>query len=103
MLDHHNICWSIDSVHGIFDFDPRGSRIVSYLPMAHVAERLISHYCGIAFGYEVTTCADIRGLGAALADTHPHLLFGVPRTFVQSAQLEQPLVRNTRRTKTSLE
>ena len=81
MLDHHNICWSIDSVQGIFDFDPRGSRIVSYLPMAHIAERLISHYCGIAFGYEVTTCADIRGVGAALAESHPQLLFGVPRTF----------------------
>jgi long-chain acyl-CoA synthetase len=81
MLDHHNLCWSIDSVRGIFDFDPHGRRIVSYLPMAHIAERLISHYCGIAWGYEVTTCADIRGLGAALAESRPELLFGVPRTF----------------------
>ena len=26
--------------------------------MAHIAERMTSHYQGIAFGYEVTTCPD---------------------------------------------
>ena len=32
--------------------------------MAHIAERITTHYGGIAFAYEVTTCADIRLLGA---------------------------------------
>ena len=81
MLDHHNVRWSIDSAQGAFAFDPHGLRIVSYLPLAHVAERLITHYCGIVFGYEITTCPDIRGPGAALLDSRPQLLFGVPRTF----------------------
>src|SRR5690349_20765861 len=49
--------------------------------MAHIAERLISHYYGLAVGYQVTTCSDTRGLGAALAEARPQLLFGVPRTF----------------------
>jgi len=81
MLDHHNVCWTVDSLRSSLGFAPDRSRIVSYLPMAHIAERLVTHYSGIAFAYEVTTCADIRGLGAALVETKPQILFGVPRTF----------------------
>ncbi|MFN8025039.1 MAG: AMP-binding protein [Acidimicrobiia bacterium] len=54
---------------------------MSYLPMAHIAERLVTHYSGIEFGYEVTCVADIRALGAELVATKPQLLFGVPRTW----------------------
>ena len=81
MLDHHNICWTVDSLREVLGFAPDRSRIVSYLPMAHIAERVTTHYSGIAFAYEVTTCADIRLLGAMLAETRPQILFGVPRTF----------------------
>ena len=81
MLDHHNICWTVDSLREALGFAPDRSRIVSYLPMAHIAERITTHYAGIAFGYEVTTCADIRLLGAALPRERPQILFGVPRTF----------------------
>jgi long-chain acyl-CoA synthetase len=81
MLDHHNICWTVDSLREALGFAPDRSRIVSYLPMAHIAERISTHYAGIAFAYEVTTCADIRLVGAALADTRPQILFGVPRTY----------------------
>jgi long-chain acyl-CoA synthetase len=81
MLDHRNICWTVDSLRAALGFAPDRSRIVSYLPMAHIAERITTHYAGIAFAYEVTTCADIRLLGATLAETRPQILFGVPRTF----------------------
>ena len=81
MLDHQNICWTVDSLREVLGFAPDRSRIVSYLPMAHIAERITTHYSGIAFAYEVTTCADIRLLGALLAETRPQILFGVPRTF----------------------
>jgi len=81
MLDHRNVCWAVDSLRAALGFATDRSRIVSYLPMAHIAERVTTHYGGIAFAYEVTTCADIRLLGATLAETRPHILFGVPRTF----------------------
>jgi long-chain acyl-CoA synthetase len=81
MLDHHNICWTVDSLREALGFAPDRSRIVSYLPMAHIAERMTTYYAGIAFAYEVTTCPDIRLLGATLAETRPQILFGVPRTF----------------------
>jgi long-subunit acyl-CoA synthetase (AMP-forming) len=81
MLDHANICWTVDSIAAALDFSPEGYRIVSYLPMAHIAERLTTHYAGMVFGYEVTTCPDIRQLGATLAAARPQILFGVPRTY----------------------
>jgi len=81
MLDHANVTFTADSLERRLAHDPTGYRIVSYLPMAHIAERLVTHYSGIEFGYEVTCVADIRMLGAELSATKPHLLFGVPRTW----------------------
>ncbi len=81
MLDHANICWTIESTRLTMGKSLEGYRLVSYLPMAHIAERMTSHYTGVAFGYELTTCEDIRFLGAALGDTRPQVFFGVPRTY----------------------
>ncbi len=81
MLDHANVCWTIESTRIAMGKSVEGYRLVSYLPMAHIAERMTSHYSGIAFGYELTTCADIRFLGAYLGDTRPQVFFGVPRTY----------------------
>ena len=36
----------------------RVGALVSYLPMAHIAERMTSHYLGIASAFEVTTCPE---------------------------------------------
>ena len=45
MLDHANICWTVESLRRAFGvLDPTGSRLVSYLPMAHIAERIVTHY-----------------------------------------------------------
>ena len=81
MLDHANICWTIESTRLAMDLSVEGFRLVSYLPMAHIAERMTSHYSGVALGYEITTCPDIRFLGAYLGDTRPQVFFGVPRTY----------------------
>lgn len=56
-----------------------GKRVVSYLPMAHVAERMISHYEAIDCGLEVTTCPEVGLIGRYLPETRPHIAFGVPR------------------------
>ena len=59
--------------------DPTGSRTVSYLPMAHIAERMMSHYQGIGFGYEVTTCPEPSLLASYLPEARPQIMFAVPR------------------------
>ena len=81
MLDHANICWTIECLRLALPFSSEGFRIVSYLPMAHIAERVTTHYGGVANGYEVTTCPDLHFLASYLGETRPELLFGVPRTY----------------------
>jgi long-chain acyl-CoA synthetase len=58
-----------------------GDRLVSYLPMAHIAERGLCHYRGMLSGSQVTSLADAKGLPGALADARPTILFGVPRVW----------------------
>jgi long-chain acyl-CoA synthetase len=57
----------------------RDGRTVSYLPMAHIAERLFGHYAAFVFGYSVTALPDPAQLAAALREVRPTRFFGVPR------------------------
>ncbi len=58
---------------------PDGARVVSYLPMAHIAERMCSHYLPIAFGFSATCCPDPRQVIAYLPEVRPNWFFAVPR------------------------
>ena len=56
-------------------------RTISYLPMAHIAERLFSHYAAFVFGYTVTALGEMPRLVEALREVRPTRFFGVPRTW----------------------
>lgn len=60
-------------------------RLVSFLPMAHIAERWISHYASMVWGHTITSCPDPKQLAAALVSTRPTRMFGVPRVFEKLA------------------
>jgi long-chain acyl-CoA synthetase len=77
---HATIMASCLSLQRYAPFTPHG-RVVSYLPMAHIAERFISHYCSQVFGLTICACANPKELPAALASTHPTRFFGVPRIY----------------------
>ncbi|HZQ27228.1 MAG TPA: long-chain fatty acid--CoA ligase [Acidimicrobiales bacterium] len=80
MLSHYNIVWTAQSLRLAYERDDIvGLRLVSYLPMAHIAERMTSHYQGVIFGYSVTTCPDPGLLGGYLREVRPQVAFGVPR------------------------
>jgi len=85
MLDHDNIVWTVESLLRCLTaesaIDVTGSRMVSYLPMAHIAERMTSHYQGIVAGYEVTTCPEPSLVSKYLPDVKPQIFFAVPRVW----------------------
>jgi long-subunit acyl-CoA synthetase (AMP-forming) len=58
-----------------------GDRVVSYLPMAHIAERTASHYSPMLTGVQVTPLADAKALPGALTDVRPTIFGGVPRVW----------------------
>jgi long-chain acyl-CoA synthetase len=81
-ITHRNVVWTLESLRPLLPWDDHvGKRVVSYLPMAHIAERTTSHYAGLMLGYEVTTCPDPGLLSTYLKEVRPHFLFGVPRVF----------------------
>jgi long-chain acyl-CoA synthetase len=53
--------------------------VVSYLPMAHVAERNVSHYLPMLLGFTVTCCPDAREVMKYLPEVKPTWFFAVPR------------------------
>jgi long-chain acyl-CoA synthetase len=56
-------------------------RTVSYLPMAHIAERMVTHYGWLWQQSTVTCCPDQSQLVAYLRQVRPTDLFGPPRVF----------------------
>jgi long-subunit acyl-CoA synthetase (AMP-forming) len=81
MISQYNVVWTAQSYLELLGRDPVGFRAISYLPMAHIAERMSSHYLAAIGGYEVTTCPDPAGIGQYLREVHPQTMFGVPRVW----------------------
>jgi long-chain acyl-CoA synthetase len=81
MLDHANIVWTVRSLLGCWPEVPYFARMVSYLPMAHIAERMTSHYQGIVGVFEVTTCPEPSKVASYLPDVRPEIMFAVPRVW----------------------
>jgi long-chain acyl-CoA synthetase len=77
---HGGLMFGQNSFNTLAPVSP-GGRVVSYLPMAHIAERMISHYASLTFGYTIACCPDPKALAATLAATRPTRLFGVPRIY----------------------
>jgi long-subunit acyl-CoA synthetase (AMP-forming) len=77
---HGGLLFGLNCLQRLAPVSPEG-RVVSYLPMAHIAERYISHYSSLAFGYTITACADPKELATALVGARPTRFFGVPRIF----------------------
>jgi len=77
-ITHANMTQCVRSYDKIIGF-PFGGRIVSYLPMAHVAERVVSHYLPMLCGFNVTSCPDPRQVASYLPEVRPTWFFAVPR------------------------
>jgi long-chain acyl-CoA synthetase len=82
MISQYNVVYTIEILKRSIDFDDfLGKRIVSYLPMAHIAERAMSHYQALVLGYSVYCCPDPNLLTSYLNEVHPQIAFGVPRVW----------------------
>jgi long-chain acyl-CoA synthetase len=75
---HRNLIAATRSVRDILEF-PEGSRVISWLPNAHIAERTAHHYLPIVFGLSITTCEDPRRIAEYLPAVRPQWFFAVPR------------------------
>lgn len=84
MLSNRNIVWTFESALRSYQWtreEMAGKRVVSYLPMAHIAERMVSHYGMVGGGLQVATCPDPSLLTTYLGPVKPNVVFGVPRVW----------------------
>jgi long-subunit acyl-CoA synthetase (AMP-forming) len=58
-----------------------GGSVVSYLPLAHIADRGLTHYAQMAWGNTLTCCPDPTQVFAHVADARPTRFGGVPRVW----------------------
>jgi long-subunit acyl-CoA synthetase (AMP-forming) len=80
MLTHDNLTWTAqaaaDLVGGQAD-----DQVVSYLPLSHIAEQIVSLHGPMAFGACVSFAPNMDLLGETLREVRPHFFLGVPRVW----------------------
>ena len=80
MLTHDNLNWTADV--GISALGLRaGDNILSYLPLSHIAEQLVSLYGPISFGGCTWFAESMELLGDNLREIQPDFFLGVPRVW----------------------
>lgn len=80
VISHRNVLSemaSVDLVHPL----PMFGRSVAYLPLAHIAERVLGIYMPVYAAAHVTAVPDHTQLVSALHGVRPFGLFGVPRVW----------------------
>src|ERR1700727_2644018 len=94
-LTHEAIMFSARSAQQVVSLPP-GSRVISWLPAAHIAERMAHHYIPIVFACSVTCAPDPRQIVAFLPEVRPNWFFAVPRIWeklksgLEAMQAAQP-------------
>jgi long-chain acyl-CoA synthetase len=79
MYSHNNVLWTLEACARVLN-TPQDT-LVSYLPLAHVAERFTSQWNGLYLGRDVWFCPDPNELLAYLVQARPTFFVGVPRVW----------------------
>ncbi len=80
MVTNRNVMWTAECLRrgaNIAD----NPRMVSYLPLAHIAERMSTHYLGAYLAGEVWYCPDIALVLEYVTKARPTLFVAVPRVW----------------------
>ncbi len=86
MLTHSNVTFTLGAMEKQLGEqtdigESAGKRYISYLPMAHIFERLLGHYYMVNLATQIICCPDTSKIAAYAAETSPHILIGVPRVW----------------------
>lgn len=89
-ITHANIVWTLDAVESVIDLFPT-DRLLSYLPLSHIAERITSHFGQIASGGETWFARNLATVPDDLRACRPTIFLAVPRVWqkLHDAVLEQ--------------
>jgi long-subunit acyl-CoA synthetase (AMP-forming) len=94
-LTHRAIMFTASRVREVIEF-PFGSRVISWLPSAHIAERMAHHYIPVMYAGNITCAPNPREVLSYLPKVRPNWFFAVPRIWeklkagLEAMQAAQP-------------
>ena len=90
VLTHGNLEWTITAVESMVGLSP-DDRVLSYLPLSHIAERIVSHIGQILSGGETWFAQSLATVPEDLRACRPTIFFAVPRVWQKfhDAMLDQ--------------
>ncbi len=80
MLSHENLEWTPRQVLDVLALSP-DDRVLSYLPLSHIAEQLFTIHAAAMVGYAVYYAESLEALPENLKEVKPTLFFAVPRVW----------------------
>jgi long-subunit acyl-CoA synthetase (AMP-forming) len=80
MLTQRNLAFIAEKIQELV---PLGAadRLISYLPLSHIAEQVVSHLLSIATGATVYFAESLEKMPENLREVRPHFFLGVPRVW----------------------
>jgi long-chain acyl-CoA synthetase len=94
-ITHRAAMFTAQKVQEVITF-PAGSRVISWLPSAHIAERMAHHYIPVLYAGTVTCAPNPREVLSYLPQVRPTWFFAVPRIWeklkagLEAMQAAQP-------------
>lgn len=80
MLSHHNLVWTAEKLIQAVHFGEE-RRMLSYLPLSHIAEQVLSIHGPLILGAEVFFADSFEAVPENLKQARPTFFFGVPRVY----------------------
>jgi long-chain acyl-CoA synthetase len=78
MLSHRNILWTAEALSKLNEITPVDT-MLSYLPLSHIAEQMLSMHAPACFGYSIYFAEALEKVPDNLKEVQPTIFFGVPR------------------------
>lgn len=95
MITHDNATWTAKTALDTITTAP-GECLLSYLPLSHIAEQIVSIHGPMAAGLTTYFAESMDALGDNLREVRPHLFLGVPRVWEKiQAKMVQAGAQNT--------
>jgi long-subunit acyl-CoA synthetase (AMP-forming) len=80
MLTQRNLAFIAEKIQELVPIGA-ADRLISYLPLSHIAEQVVSHLLSIATGASVYFAESLEKMPENLREVRPHFFLGVPRVW----------------------
>jgi long-chain acyl-CoA synthetase len=93
MISHANMLFSAGTARQLMEVGP-ADELISYLPLSHIAEQMISLHGPAVNGYSIACCERMEEVPEFLREVRPTIFVGVPRVWEKiQARIEERVAR----------